>query len=89
MRYISATEAKQNFAAVLDNAQRGPVVIRRHNREIAAIISMEDYERIRKARVEELLQLTARIGKQAAARGMTEEIPAQLLADDEPEPSRK
>ena len=32
MRYMSATEAKQGFAEVLDAAQRGPVTIRRQKR---------------------------------------------------------
>ncbi|HEX4007649.1 MAG TPA: type II toxin-antitoxin system Phd/YefM family antitoxin [Acidobacteriaceae bacterium] len=85
MRSVSATEAKQNFAAVLDSAQRGPVVIRRHDREIAAVVSIEDYERIRKTHVEDFLALTERTGQEAAARGMSEEVLARLL-DDEPRP---
>lgn len=88
MRSVSATEAKQNFAAVLDSAQRGPVVIRRHDRDVAAIVSMQDLERIRKIHVEEFLQLSARIGKAAAARGMNEEVLARLLADDDSESPR-
>ncbi|MGC2620833.1 MAG: type II toxin-antitoxin system Phd/YefM family antitoxin [Acidobacteriaceae bacterium] len=89
MRYISATEAKQNFAAVLDDAQQGGVVIRRHDRDVAAVVSMKDYEIIRKIRIQEFLRLSAEISKRAAERGMTEEILAQILADDEPEPSEK
>jgi len=42
MRYISATEAKQNFAAALDAAQRGPVVIRRQARDQAVLISPQE-----------------------------------------------
>jgi prevent-host-death family protein len=47
MRYISATEAKQSFAAALDAAQRGPVVIRRQSRDQAVLIPPEEYARLR------------------------------------------
>ena len=89
MRSVSATEAKQNFAAVLDSAQRGPIVIRRHDREVAAVVSIEDYERIRRSHIEDFLQLTDRVGKEAAARGMNEEVLAQLLVETESESSEK
>ena len=42
MRFISATDAKQNFAALLDHAQRGPVVIRRQSRDQAVVISPQN-----------------------------------------------
>ena len=43
MRSVSATEAKQRLAALLDAAQREPVVIRRQNRDVAVIMSAEEY----------------------------------------------
>ncbi|TAN56441.1 MAG: type II toxin-antitoxin system Phd/YefM family antitoxin, partial [Rhodospirillales bacterium] len=46
MRYVSATEAKQALAALLDEAQREPVVIRRQKRDVAVVMSMQDYERL-------------------------------------------
>lgn len=50
MRSISATDAKQKLAALLDTAQREPVMIRRHGRDIAVILSAEEYDRLRGAR---------------------------------------
>ena len=47
MRHLSATEAKQNFAAALDAVQRGPVVIRRQSRDQAVLISPQEYARLR------------------------------------------
>jgi prevent-host-death family protein len=39
MRYGLATDAKQRLAALLDAAQREPVMIRRQNRDVAVILS--------------------------------------------------
>lgn len=79
MKSVSATEAKQRFAALIDAAQREPVVIRRQNRDVAVIVSAEEYERVRGAQVDELDRLCERVSEQAAARGLTDEILADLL----------
>jgi prevent-host-death family protein len=81
MKTVSATEAKQRLAALLDAAQREPVLIRRHDRDVAVIMSAEEYERIRGANVEELDRLCERVSQQAVERGLTDEILADLLKD--------
>ena len=47
MRYVSATEAKQRLAALLDAAQREPVMIRRQKRDVAVILSPQEHDRLR------------------------------------------
>ena len=83
MRSVSATAAKQNFAAVLDNAQREPVMIRRHDRDIAVLVSPADYARLRGIKIEELRSLSERVSQVAASRGMNEDGLKKLLADEE------
>ena len=42
MKTFAATEAKTNFGALLDAAQRGPVGIKKNGRRVARLISEED-----------------------------------------------
>lgn len=81
MKTVSATEAKQRLAALLDAAQREPVLIRRQNRDVAVIVAVEEYERIRKSNVDEFQKFCDRVGAEAVKRGMTEEILADILKD--------
>jgi prevent-host-death family protein len=82
MRYVSATEAEQALAAVLDAAQREPVVIRRQARDVAVVLSVQEYERLTASNVEQFQQFCDRIGEQAKARGLSEEKLSEILADD-------
>lgn len=81
MRTVSATEAKQKFAEIIDTAQREPVRIRRHNRDLAVVVSAEEYERLNKIRWAEVNRLSARVAAEAQANGLTEEILAEILAE--------
>jgi prevent-host-death family protein len=79
MRAVSATEAKRRLPALLDVAQREPVVIRRRNRNVAVIVSVEDYESIRRNHIADFEKTCDRIGAEAVRRDMTEEILADIL----------
>lgn len=82
MRYVSATDAKQRLAALLDAAQREPVTIRRQKRDVAVILSPREYERLCALNLDEFERFCDRVAQQAAARGLTEEKLGSILADD-------
>lgn len=44
MKRVSANDAKQRFGEMLDAAQRAPVVIERHGRPRAVLMSFDDYD---------------------------------------------
>jgi len=83
MKRVPATEAKNRLGAILDDAQREPVVIRRHDRDIAVVLSMADYERLRAGNIEAFLELRKQVAAEAAARGLTEGRLKKLLARDD------
>lgn len=82
-RTVTASEAKQSFAAVLDAAAVEPIVIQRHEREVAVVMSMAEYQRLRGLAVAEFARVADEMAAKAKGRGMTPEILAELLADDE------
>jgi len=81
MRQFSATEAKQRLAELLDAAQREPVMIRRQKRDVAVVMSPDEYRRLRGLNVAELERLVSRISARAKRRGLTEKKLQELLAD--------
>jgi prevent-host-death family protein len=83
MKSIAATEAKNRLGAVLDAAQREPIVIRRQDRDIAVILSMADYDRLRSANVRAFLDLRNEVAAEATEAGLTDERLAELLNDDD------
>ena len=72
---------RNNASSLLDAAQREPVLIRRQNRDVAVIMSAQEYERIRRINIDELERTMDRISAQSAARSMTEKILADILKD--------
>lgn len=83
MKTVAATEAKNRLGAILDDAQREPVVIRRQDRDVAVVISMAEYERLRAGNVQAFLELRNEVAARAAASGLTDQRLAELLTGDE------
>ena len=82
MRYVSASDAKQRLAAILDAAQREPVMIRRQKRDVAVLLSAEEYARVCAINRDTFLRFSDRVSKQAVARGLTEQTLNEILADE-------
>jgi prevent-host-death family protein len=83
MKTVPATEAKNRLGAILDEAQRQPIVIRRQDRDIAVVLSMADYERLRAGNIQAFLDLRKEVAAEAAAKGLTEERLSELMAIDD------
>ena len=82
MRYVSATDAKQRLAALLDAAQREPIMIQRQKRDVAVVLSPQEYDRLRALNTAEFQRFCDRVAERAAARGLTENRLAKILADE-------
>jgi PHD/YefM family antitoxin component YafN of YafNO toxin-antitoxin module len=83
MKTVAATEAEKRLGAILDDAQREPVVIQRQDRDVAVVLSMTEYERLRTGNVRAFLDLRNQIAAEAAARGLTDERLAEILSGDD------
>ena len=81
MHTISATDAKQSFAAMLETAAREPVLIRKQNRDVAVVLSITDYQRLTSVNLQSFQQFCDRVGAEAETRGLTADKLAALLAD--------
>ncbi|MGR3175572.1 MAG: type II toxin-antitoxin system Phd/YefM family antitoxin [Candidatus Scalindua sp.] len=54
MKVIPAAEAKTNFGALLDSAQREPVTISKKGRRVAVMMSVQEYEEHEALKLEHL-----------------------------------
>ena len=83
MKVVAATEAKNRLGAILDEAQREPIIIRRQDRDVAVVVSMEQFERMRAANVNAFLEASKALAAEAKAKGLTAKKLASLLADED------
>jgi len=47
MSIIAITEARDNLGSVVDDARREPVYLTRHNRKVAVVVDVVEFERLR------------------------------------------
>lgn len=83
MKTVAATEAKNRLGAILDEAQREPIVIRRQDRDVAVVLSMSEFERLRSGNIRGFLEARKVLADEAKARGLTSKRLQNLLADED------
>jgi PHD/YefM family antitoxin component YafN of YafNO toxin-antitoxin module len=82
MRQVSVSEVKEDFAYIMATAQQEPILVKEHDRNYVAIISMNDYEDL--VRIKNLLlkKISADLGAEAQANGLTSELLDEILNSD-------
>lgn len=79
MQYVPSSEN----AKFVNMAIREPVVFREDKRDVAIMLSMQEYDRLTGRNIEAFQRTCDEIGAAATARGLTEEKLQQLLAKDD------
>ena len=83
MHIVSSTEARNNLSAMLAIAQHEPVLIQKQGRDEGVLISRKEYERLSNMAAHEFMKAADEAGRYAASKGMTEEVLAKLLVQDD------
>ena len=79
MRYTTNTDSESKFVALLDAAQDEPVFIERNQEEVAVLVSVQEYDRLRSAANLDFQQFCDTIADKAAANGLIESSLEELL----------
>lgn len=82
MYKVSASDAKKGLAIVIEKAAREPVMIQRQKRDVAVVMSVQEYERLVHLNVAEFQRFCDQVGAAAQKAGMTEEKLAELLSSE-------
>lgn len=82
MQTMTANQAKTQFGAFIDMAQKEPVRVLRHDRVVGVMVSPEDYEAMRAFYADRLARTLDRTAAQAQQSGLTPEQLEDLLADE-------
>ena len=51
MKSIAAKDAKNHFGEMLDTVQREPLIIEKHGRAVAVVMSAQDYQQMKPERL--------------------------------------
>ncbi len=82
MQTMTANQAKTQFGAFIDMAQKEPVRVMRHERVVGVMVSASDYEAMRAFYADRLVRTLDQTAAQAAAAGLTSKQLETLLADE-------
>ncbi len=82
MQTMTANQAKTQFGAFIDMAQKEPVRVMRHDRVVGVMVSASDYEAMRAFFADRLVRTLDQTAAQAAAAGLTSAQLETLLAKE-------
>lgn len=82
MEIVSTTEVTQTLTSIISKVQKEPIVIQENDREIAVIMSIEDYKRLTEANVKEFQLFRKKLANKAQEKGLTEDKLNELLESD-------
>ena len=82
MQTYTANEAKTRFGEFIDQAQREPVRVMRHERVVGMLVSAQDFDAMRVFYADRLRTNLRASAAETAKNGLTDEGLAALLADE-------
>jgi prevent-host-death family protein len=82
MKYVSATEIKNNLANTLDIARREPITIQRNGRPIIVMMAIEDYNQLSKSITSSFKSFCDHVSDVAISKGLDQQTLEQLLNDN-------
>ncbi len=82
MQTYTANQAKTRFGEFIDQAQREPVRVMRHERVVGVMVSAQDFDAMRTFYADRLRTNLRASATVAAKNGLTDEGLAALLADE-------
>jgi prevent-host-death family protein len=74
MKTVTAVEAKNSFGRLLEAAHREPVLVTKNNREVAAMLSMEDLRALAETFLADPLKAEVAEGKRAVLDALMAQI---------------
>lgn len=80
MRSVSAHDAKARFGQLLEAARNGPVTIEKHGREVAVLISKEEFDALQTVKLQHL-RVEVQKGLDDLEAGRFMELEAAALKD--------
>ncbi len=82
MKEIAAKDAEDGPRPLFDAARKAPVRLAGEDGAVCVAMSLEQYERLRRAAWDRLAETMDAMSKEAAANGLTEAKLEALLADE-------
>ena len=68
MKILTATDAKNRFGELIDMAQAGPVRVQRQGRDVAVVLSPEEFRRLSEAASGKVSPAVERLHAESATR---------------------